>query len=395
MIVPHRIVFGNGSARNVRDEARTLGAKSILLVAGSHIVKSAVLTGIMRSLRARGSKVHIFSEVEPEPSIETADHVAEKVRERRFDLVCGVGGGSVMDIAKIASMMATNTGKVRKYLGVDLINRPGLPKILVPTTAGTGSEMTPNAIIGTHDGTKAAIISNYAMAETAIVDPMLTLSLPPRHTASSGVDALTHAVESHISLDANPITDLLSLRAVELIARYLPTVFSKPGDVEARSAMALASMMAGISIANAGTCSGHAAAYGYAGKYKIPHGFSVGIALPYILEFSLASCQRKAEAIAEALGERAPHLGSADAARQTVIAIVRLMKRVECPMSLSQMDIPREDIGSIARGMLKMTRLLVHNPRPIDESDAVRIVTRMWEGTLDCGQPTKPLDAGG
>jgi len=383
LTVPKRVVFGKGTSKNVGDEARAFEAKRILIVTGPRVAQSGLLTGLMESFRAKDMRTEVFSDVEPEPDIKTANRIADFVRGAEFDLVCGVGGGSVMDIAKIAAVVATNPGEIRPYIGVNLIKKPGLPKILLPTTAGTASEMTPNAIIGLHDeGTKAGIISPYILTDVAVVDPVLTLTLPPKPTAGSGLDALTHAIESYISLDANPITSLLSLRAIELIARYLPTAFSEGANLQARSAMSLASMMAGISIANAGTCSGHAAAYGYAAKYKIQHGFSVAVALPYILEFSLVSCPEKAATIAEAMGVTTSGLSSGDIVMGAVQAVVRLMQEVQSPMSLSQLGIPRTEIPNIAQEMLKTKRLMVHNPRPVTESQAVEIIAGMWEGKL-------------
>jgi len=380
--VPGKVIFGEGAARSVVDEAKTMGCKRLLLVTDAQVLKSGVLYDVVKSLSAN-MQVKIFSEVEPEPDIMTADLVTRTVREGEFDLVCGMGGGSVMDIAKIASVMATNSGDTEQYVGVDLLKEPGLAKILLPTTAGTGSEMTPNAIVGLHEkGAKVGVISPYIMADAAVVDPLLTVTLPAKPTASSGLDALAHAIESYISLDSNPITDLLSLRAIELIMRNLPMVFSEGDNVRARSAMSLCAMMAGISIANAGTCSGHAAAYGYAGKYNIPHGFSVAVALPHVLEFSLRSCPQKAKAIAETMGVATSGVSSADAGTQVIKAIVSLMREVECPTSLSQLGVPRAEIPTLARNMLKTARLLVHNPRSVNEVEAVEIITRMWEGKL-------------
>ncbi len=376
-----RMIFGKDSARKIGDEVKVIGAKKVLLVTDPGVVKSGVLGDVNESLRTKELSVKTFSQVEPEPDIEIARNVTRIVREDQFDLVCGVGGGSAMDIAKIAAVMATNPGDPRQYVGVGLLKKPGLPKILVPTTAGTGSEMTPNAILGIHEeGIKAGIVSPHVLADVVIVDPMLTVTLPAAPTASSGLDALTHAIESYISLDANPITDLLSLRAIGLIASNLSKVFSEGGDLQARSAMSMAAMMAGISIANAGTCSGHAAAYGYAAKYMIPHGISVAVALPYILAFNLVSSPDKGRAIAKAMGESVDNLSSTEACAKGVHAVVDLMKNVNCPTSLSELKIPKAEIENIAQVMLKNTRLMAHNPRPMNESDAVNVITEMWEG---------------
>jgi len=381
-----RILFGQRSARSIGDEAKALGAKRVLLVTDMGVVKSGVLAEVIEGLQGRNMEVQLFSDVEPEPDIETADQVTRTVRGGDFDLVCGVGGGSAMDIAKIASVMATNPGETRQYAGVGLLKKPGLPKVLVPTTAGTGSEMTANALIGLHEeGTKVGVISPYVLADIAVVDPMLALTLPAKPTASSGLDALTHAIESYISLDANPITSLLSLQAMELITHNLPTATFEGGNLQARSAMSLSAMMAGISIANAGTCSGHAAAYGYATKYRIPHGISVAVALPYVLEFNLTTCPEKGRAIAEAMGVTTSGLSSAETATNVAQAVLSLMKKVQCPVSLVQLGVPKTEITNIARNMLKMTRLMVHNPRPMNESKAVNVITKMWEGSIGRG----------
>ena len=378
-----RIIFGKGAAGKIGAEVKATGARKLLLVTDPGVLKSGILRDVNESLQSKELLVETFSQVEPEPDIATARRITQTVREDQFDLVCGVGGGSAMDIAKIASVMATNPGDIRQYVGVDLLKKPGLPKILIPTTAGTGSEMTPNAIIGIHEeGIKAGVVSPYVLADAVLVDPLLTLTLPPAVTASSGLDALTHAIESYISLDANPITDLLSQRAIELIASNLSKAFLEGGDLQARSAMSTAAMMAGVSIANAGTCSGHAAAYGYAAKYGIPHGISVAVALPYILAFNLASCSEKGKAIAKSMGALIDNLSSTEACTMAVNAVVDLMKRVNCTTSLSDLKIPKDEIENIAKVMLKNTRLMAHNPRPMNELEAVNVITGMWEGRI-------------
>jgi alcohol dehydrogenase class IV len=384
LVLVKRVIFGKGSASKVGDEVKAIGAKRVLVVTDPGVIKSGVFEGVNASLEANGLHTEIFSQVEPEPDIETARHVTRIARANGFEVVCGIGGGSAMDIAKIASVMATNPGDPRQYVGVGLLKKPGLTKILLPTTAGTGAEMTPNAILGIHDeGIKAGVVSPHVLADIVLVDPMLTVTLPPAPTASSGLDALTHAVESYISLDANPITDLLALRAIELIATSLRRAFSNGNDIKARSAMSIAAMIAGISIANAGTCSGHAAAYGYAAKYRIPHGISVAVALPYILAFNLESAKGKGVEIAKAMGVTSGNLNPAQACREAVQSILRLMKDVNCPLSLSELKIPESEIKNIAQVMLGNTRLMTHNPRSVNDSEAVDLISRMWSGSIN------------
>ena len=382
MMLVRRVIFGNGSANKVGDETSAIGAKRVLLVTDPGVIKSGLIEGVNESIKAKGLHTEIFSQVEPEPDIETARHVTRIARADEFDVVCGIGGGSAMDIAKIAAVMATNPGDPRQYVGVGLLKKPGLTKILLPTTAGTGAEMTPNAILGIHEeGIKAGVVSPHVLADTVIVDPMLTVTLPSAPTASSGLDALTHAVESYISLDANPITDLLALRAIGLIANSLRRACSNGSDIQARTAMSIAATMAGISIANAGTCSGHAAAYGYAAKYRIPHGISVAVALPYILAFNLESSESKGIEIAKAMGVASANLNPAQACHEAVESILRLMKDVNCPISLSELNIPQSEIENIAQVMLRNTRLMAHNPRLVNNSEAVDLISKMWSGS--------------
>jgi len=379
--LPTKIIFGPGAVEEVVAEAKRFGRK-VFLVAGEIIRKIGLLEKVEEPLRKNGFEVEYFTS-EPEPRIEIAKSVTEAVRKQKYDVVIGVGGGSSIDLAKVASIMATNPGDVTDYIGIDLVQNPGLPKILIPTTAGTGAEVTPNAILASSvEESKMAIVSTFNFPEVTIVDPLMTLSMPPKVTATTGLDALSHAIESYMSINSNPLTDALAYKAIRLISTYLPIAYADGENIEARSCMSLAALMAGITISHAGTCAGHAAAYAFAVKYKLPHGLSCAIALPYIMEYNAPVQLSKHVSIAEAMNVKVSTLSPREAAAKAVRSIVNLMSEVNIPCRLRDVGVSKEDLPKLAENMLKNTRLLRNNPRKISKEDAIKIFEKMWEGKL-------------
>jgi alcohol dehydrogenase class IV len=379
---PKRVVFGLNTVETVGEEAKRLGGRKVFIVAGKVIQRTGLLEKVEESLRNEGFKIETFT-VEPEPRIKAAEDLAEAVRKEKYDLVVGVGGGSNMDMAKVASVIATNPGDVKQYVGVNLVQKPGLPKIMIPTTSGTGSEVTPNAIvISSAEEMKKGIVTPHNLAEVVIVDPLMTVLMPPKLTASSGLDALSHAIEAYMSVDSNPLTDVLALEAIRLISTNLPVAFANGENLEARSTMSLGALIAGITISSAGTCAGHAAAYAFAVKYRVSHGLSCAIALPYIMEYNAMACPSKLASVAEAMGEKVSDLTLHDVASRAAVSVMRLIKETGIPYRLKDLNVPKEDIPNLAKGMLKNTRLLVHNPRKVSQQDALDIFKKMWEGKI-------------
>ena len=313
--------------------------------------------------------------------MKVASSVTRAVRSSDFDLVVGVGGGSSLDMAKVASIMKINPGSPSEYIGVNRVEERGIPLIAVPTTSGTGSEATSTIVI-VHEGRKTGITSPPVMPSVAIVDPNLTVTMPPRVTANTGLDALSHAVEAYMSVDANPLSDALALEAIGLIADNLTVAYSQTGNMEARYHMALASLLAGLAITNAGTCGGHATAYGYAVRYKLAHGYACAMALPYIMDFNAMACLQKMANMAVALGENVEGVSLWEAASMAVFAVYRLNERLGIPHSLKDLGVPREEIPDIADDMMKVGRLILHNPRSVSKEDALSLFERMWEGNL-------------
>jgi alcohol dehydrogenase class IV len=284
---PHLILAGTGALERLGQEAKALGATKALVVTDKGVIDSGAGKKVKVLLEKEGIGVDTFDRVIPDPDTACLEACLEMAKKDRYNLIVGVGGGSPMDIASITSVMLTNPGTVYDYFGVNLVKHPGVPAILIPTTAGTGAEATPNAILtDTREKLKKAVVSPYILPRVAIVDPLSTLSMPPSVTSSSGIDALTHAIESYTSNNATILTDLFAGEAMVLIGRSLRTAVANGNHLEARNDMAIGSLYAGISLANAGVTAVHALAYPLGGQFNVPHGIANGLLLPYVMEFN-------------------------------------------------------------------------------------------------------------
>jgi alcohol dehydrogenase class IV len=376
--MPKKIIFGINALEKIVEEAKNISGKKALLITDKILEKTNLVGNVIQYLEKAGYNVEIFNEVEPEPKLEKSEEIRNIVERKNFDLIVGFGGGSVLDTAKIASILATNPGKIEDYLGFDLVKNPGLPKILIPTTAGTGSEVTRVSVF-TKGNTKVSVYSDYLFADVAIVDPLVTISLPPNLTASTGFDALSHAIEAYISLSGNILTDAISLKVIEIISKYLRKAYFNGNDIEARYNMSIAATMAGICIANAMACLGHAIGLVLGAKYHLSHGVSCALALPYIIEYNSIVLEEKIFNIAKALGEEIN--GSLEEISIKVVnSIKKLMKDVGLPISLKEIKgASIEDIPELAQETIKIKRLLIHNPRKVSYEDTIRIFNKMFE----------------
>ncbi|MBS7649285.1 MAG: iron-containing alcohol dehydrogenase [Candidatus Bathyarchaeia archaeon] len=379
---PKKIIFGIGSSRDIGLEAKALGGSEVLLITDKNLMQLNIIRDVERNLLTENLDVEIFSDVEAEPSIEMAERIAEFARNGEYNLVIGVGGGSVLDMAKVASIAVTNSGPMRKYVGVNLVVKPGLPKILMPTTAGTGSEVTSVAVITLLDEeAKSAIISPYMISDIAIVDPKLTYTMPKKITASTGLDALSHALEALMAVNASPLTDSLALQSIRIIVKCLPDAY-KTGDVKSRFGMSLGSLMAGIAFANSWVCLGHALAYSFSVTYKIPHGISCGLSLPYAFKFNTPVIQHKIQHIAEAMDitrdtkTKSPE----DLGKLIFNKLLNLLDDLNMPKRLRDIGIPKDDVDKIASKLLTFTRLIQRNPREVSKDNARELIAEMWRG---------------
>jgi alcohol dehydrogenase class IV len=369
-----RILFGLGAVEKLGPEAQLLKAKKALIITDPGVIQAGLLENIEKSLQSVGLPFVIFDGVEPDPRIEVVERSVEKAKKEGIDLIIGFGGGSSLDIAKVTSILTTNSGKIDSFFGVDLVPNPGIPVILIPTTAGTGSEVTPIAILSdTKEKLKKGIVSPTLFPEVAIVDPKLTIGLPPSVTAFTGMDALTHAIESYYSINATDLSDLLAFRAMELLSKNIRMAYAHGENLVARSNMMEGSLFAGIAFANAGVGAVHAFAYPLGGEFHLAHGLTNTLMLPYVMRYNILGCPNKFAQMAQAFGEKVEGLSELDGAETSVKFVERLSDDLRVPRRLRDVGIPENAIPRLAEAAMKVTRLLANNPRKITLEDAVTI----------------------
>jgi alcohol dehydrogenase class IV len=372
--LPNLVLAGVGSSERLSQESKDLGAKKALVVTDKGVIDSGIGKRIKDLLENKGVRVEIFDKVLSDPDIACAEACIDMAKKNQFDLIIGVGGGSSMDIASVTSVMMTNTGTVYDYFGINLVKNPGIPTILIPTTAGTGAEVTPNAILtDKKEKLKKAIVSPHILPRVAIVDPLLHISMPPQVTSSSGIDALTHAIESYTSNNATILTDLFAKESMIMIGRSLRTAVANGNDMEARYNMAISSLYSGISLANAGVTAVHALAYPLGGQFNVPHGIANGLLLPYVMEFNVLGNIPKFASIAHFLGEKLDHLSLLDQAYQAAKVVKAIYRDLKIPQSLTELKIPKEAIPAMAKAAINITRLMGNNPRTMTVQDVERI----------------------
>ncbi len=366
-----QIVFGCGSLPALGELAHEMGATSYLLVADPSLEAAGLLNAARASLKKAGINGAEYLGVEPEPYLDNADEAAGIGRSVKADLVVGVGGGSAMDTAKAAAALITNQGKAEDYVGLNLVPLPGVATIMVPTTAGTGAEVTFTAVF-TNRQTKAkgGINSEFLFPDMALLDPELTVSLPPEVTAATGMDALTHAIESVTSRSSTVFTEALAHAAVRLIMENLRTAVFKGEDIKAREGMLMGSLLAGMALADAGVGACHALAYPLGGFYRIPHGLANAVLIPHVMEFNLPAAERQFALLAGQMGEPVGGLPPRAAGALAVEAVIELCRDIGIPVSLSELGVPRSDMSALVESALKVTRPVQNNPRRLGPREA-------------------------
>jgi len=369
-----RIVMGAGAIKTIGTEARGRGAKRILVVTDKGVIGAGLLKPVEDALKAAKIKYAVFDKVEPDPRYEIVAECMEMAKKVRAQMLVGIGGGSPMDIAKTTAVMLTNKGPIGAYFGVNLVPKPGLPTILVPTTAGTGSEVTPIAILSDEgEKLKKGIVSPYLYATIGILDPELTTGLPPHVTAATGMDALIHAIEAFTSINATSITDMFNLKAMQLIYRNIRIAYAKGDNIEARSAMMEGALLAGIGFANAGVTAVHAFAYPIGAEFHIPHGVANSLMLPHVIRFNVLGNLDKFAQLAKPFGIPVEGLDNMQIVDKVIAAIDRLTDDIKVPRHLADFGVKEKDIPMLAEGALKSVRLLVNNPRNLTLDDAKNI----------------------
>jgi alcohol dehydrogenase class IV len=371
-----RLLSGRGSLDRVGDEVARLGGQKAFIISDAGVASTGLVDEAAQILSRQDIPVNVFFQVESDPGIASVEAAQSAARDCDTEVIIGLGGGSSMDVAKIVSVMMTNPGPITSYFGMGQVPSPGLPLILIPTTAGTGSEATNIAVLSDSDeGAKNGIVSEHLFARSAILDPLLTTSLPPEVTAMTGMDALAHALESYTGKRANVWTEALSLKALQMIAGNLRQAYGNGDNLEARENMLYASCMAGMAFTNTQNALAHALSMTIGGRYHCPHGLLTASVLPWVMEFNITADPLKYAEVARAMGEKIDGLSDLDAARLSLKAIKSLLEDLDIPCRLSSYDVPREAIAGLAEAAVStQTRLISNNPRTVSAQQAAAIL---------------------
>lgn len=375
-----RIVHGTGCLETLADEIKRCGGSRVLVITDPGIKAAGVLDILLKALEKTGLPTCYFTEVEPDPKIEVVDRSLEVAKSFQPDVIIGLGGGSSLDIAKVTSVMLTNEGPIDKYFGMELVPTPGVPLILIPTTAGTGSEVTSICVLSdTKNNVKKGIVSEHMYARVVLLDPALTYGLPPHITAMTGMDALVHAIESYTGLRATTFTDCLNREAIRLVAENLRLAYANGGNRAARENMLYASCIAGMAFSNTQNGLIHALALAIGGKYHLPHGLLTAFICPWVMEFNLLANPAKFIAIAEAFGKKTDGLPEVEAARLSVKAVKSLLDDLKIPYNLKSYNIAKEDFPAIAKATIGAVRLISNNPRSVTEKDVLALLEHNFD----------------
>lgn len=372
---PSKIIFGLDAAKAVGEETRRLGGKKVLIVTDPILVKENVIGPVIESLKEANIPYSIFDGVEPDPPTQLVDDAAEKFREEGCDLVIGVGGASSLDVAKGVSVVATNEGGVLSMFGIEQVENRGAPKILISTTHSAGGELS--GIIVMHlskeDHSLVPIISDFAIPEVAIMDPLLTLSMPPTLTVDTGIDSLATAIEAYVAADGTPFSDIFAERAIELGAQYLPVVWARGSNLTARYYMSLTATLSGMAFVSASVGAVHALSYAPASAYHLTHGRSLGILLPQVMEFNLPGNPERYAQVAELMGKDTSGLSDLEGAYLAVEAVEEILEAVEVSTHLSDYGAKEEDIPGLVEETMSVAAFFDANPRDFNEDNVKKI----------------------
>jgi alcohol dehydrogenase len=375
-----RVVFGRGCAANLGDEIKLLGASRALVVIDPQVLAAGVAQPALDSLAKAKIKTETYSAITREPEPAEADAAAKLGRELKAQAVVGIGGGSALDLAKAAAALIANEGSAVDYVGLELVKKPGPPVICLPTTAGTGSEVTFTAVFTRRaDKFKGGMNGRMLYPHTAMLDPLLTVTCPPYITAIVGMDALTHAMEAYTSRAATPLSDLNALAAIELIGDNLRQAVAHGENLQAREGMLLGSYLAGLALAQAGVGAVHAMAYPLGAFFDIPHGEANATLLPFVLRHNLIACPERFAAMAYALAELPDDLTTREAAEACVAEVMELSLDIGIPQSLNELNVPEDQVPAMAAKAMTVARPIANNPRRVVASDLEDIYRQAFE----------------
>ena len=368
---PGKLVFGKGTLEQLPDEITALSCDRVLIVTIAPLLSQ--LNALIATLEARRIKVLVNSSIMQEPSFADVRQLMQEVSAFNPDVVVGIGGGSVLDVAKLLAALIGNEQELKDIVGIGFLKRRPKKLICLPATSGTGSEVSPNSIlVDETDNQKKGIISPFLVPDVVYVDPLLTMSVPASITAATGLDALTHCLEAYTNLFAHPLIDVYAFEGMRLIAAHIVQAVNNGSDEESRTQVAMGSLLGGFCLGPVNTAGVHALSYPLGSSFHLAHGLSNALLLPYIMEFNYVAAPKRYADVAIALGCQR----EADDVKTAIRGIEKvreLIKACGIPARLRDVGIPKEAIPQMAADAMKITRLLKNNPRPITEADAIDI----------------------
>ncbi|UIK01211.1 iron-containing alcohol dehydrogenase (plasmid) [Rhizobium leguminosarum] len=371
---PSNILFGAGASSRIASLLKDYKAAHVLLVTDKGVRAAGLTRKAEAEIAEAGIALTVFDGVVADPPWHVIEAATEICRERGCDAVLSIGGGSALDSAKLVAYLVKTPDKLDDIYGVDLATGDRLPLLLVPTTAGTGSEVTPISIVKTPNNEKKAVVSSRLIPDWAVLDPVLTLGLSPRNTAETGIDAMAHAIEAYTSkIRKNPISDQLALKALALLSANIRKVYADGSDLQARSEMLLGSMLAGMAFANSPVAAVHALAYPIGGILDVAHGLSIALVLPYVLEFNRPAAEALYAELSDVIQPGYRRQSDAADAAAFIAEVGAICRDCGVPSSLSAVGIGEDDLSKLAEDAMKHERLLINNPRELDE-DQVRAI---------------------
>lgn len=377
---PTKLIFGQGSSQKLGALLKENGYRSAFVVTGNVVKTTDGFKTLYASLQADGVDCQIFTDTVVDPPIQVVDEAADILKQSQADVVIAVGGGSAIDCAKAMCMLATNEGSVKDYLfgGSKTVTTPSLPLIVVPTTAGSGSEVTASSVItDVENNIKLSVTHEYLLPKYAVIDPLMHLGMPLSITASTGMDALTHALEAYVSLNASIVSDAYAEKAIALIGQNIRTATFNPGDLEARSNMAIASTLAAVAFVNGGLGAVHGIAQAMGGIAHVPHGVANALLLPHVMEVNVMGNLQKFAHIATLLGENTQGLSLREQADLSIRAVATLAKDLRIPATLQEVHVTEDMFDAIVKGTMEY-RLLAVNPVKIREQDVYHILNKAY-----------------
>jgi alcohol dehydrogenase class IV len=373
---PRKLTFGLGSILGLADDLERLGCKQVQIITIEPLLGQ--LTPLFNAIQLKGIKIYTNTSIQQEPSYQDFNALMQTLLAQKPDAVIGIGGGSVLDVAKLVAAQLTNTQTLNEIAGIGLLNGRATHLICAPTTSGTGSEVSPNAIlVDDADHQKKGIISPYLVPDIVYIDPQLSLSVPSAITAATGLDALIHCIEAYTNKFSHPLIDMYALEGITLIGASLAEAVTNGSNLAARSKVAMGSLLGGFCLGPVNTAAVHALSYPLGSSFNLAHGLSNALLLPYVMEFNVTGAPHKYAQVAVALGCRA-EVDDLVTARLGITRIQGLIEQCGIPARLRDVKIPKEAIPGMAENAMKITRLLKNNPREVTYADAVNIYTAAY-----------------